>query len=135
MPRSKTQQIHPVLKRRIEIVLAGMEAAGMKMIITDDVRSTEEQQALYKIGRRGKPGETVVTNADGVKNPSNHQAKKDGFGHAVDCAFIVDGKLKYDVPDSWWSAYGALCVAVGLRWGIKIGSWVDRPHAELPPVV
>jgi len=132
MPRSKTDKIHPVLERRIGLVLAAMKAAGMEMIITDDVRSQQEQQALYRVGRRGKPGERIVTNADGVVTKSNHQAKDDGYGYAVDCAFKQDGKVVWDVPDSWWAAYGALCRAVGLRWGIKVGSWIDQPHAELP---
>jgi hypothetical protein len=75
-----------------------------------------------------------VTNADGVTNKSNHQAHDDGYGHAIDCCFIVDGKPTWEVPDTWWSAYGALASAVGLKWGIKISGWVDRPHVELPKV-
>ncbi len=132
MPRSKKGKIHPVLDRRINVVLAAMSAAGMPMVITDDVRTQEEQEMLYKVGRRGKPGEKIVTNADGVLHKSNHQAKDDGFGYAVDCAFLVDSKITWDVPRSWWDAYGALCVACGLIWGGNFKSLVDRPHAELP---
>jgi peptidoglycan L-alanyl-D-glutamate endopeptidase CwlK len=129
----KTSELHPVLVRRIALVHDAMRAAGMPMRITDGVRTAEMQAALYQIGR-SKPG-TIVTNADGVKVKSKHQPHEDdGYGHAVDSAFVVGNSVTWDVPDSWWEAYGALCRAVGLRWGIKIGTWIDRPHAELPQV-
>jgi peptidoglycan LD-endopeptidase CwlK len=126
----RTENVHPVLLRRLQFVLDGMAAAGMPMMITDGARTVEVQQALYQIGR-SKPGK-IVTNADGVHVKSNHQLKDDGLGHAVDCCFLVDGKPIWSVPDTWWEAYGALAKAVGLRWGIHVGDWIDRPHVELP---
>lgn len=124
--------VHPVLMRRLGLVLDGMKAAGMPMKMTDGVRTAEVQNALYQIGRT-KPGK-IVTNADGYTVKSNHQIHSDGLGHAVDCCFLVNGKPTWDVDDKWWSAYGALAQAVGLKWGIKISSWIDRPHVELPDV-
>jgi len=129
--KKKEPELHPVLLRKIKLVLEAMAVAGMPMKITDGVRTAETQNALYQIGRT-KPGK-IVTNADGYMNPSNHQPKDDGYGHAVDCCFLVNDKPTWDVPDEWWQAYGALCRAVGLRWGIKISGWIDRPHAELKP--
>ena len=128
-------ELHPVLVRRINIVLAAMTVANMPMRVTDGVRTAEQQHALYQVGRRGKPGEKIVTKADGYRVKSNHQVHDDGYGHAVDCAFIVGDGLSWTVPDTWWAAYGALCRAAGLRWGIKINDWIDRPHAELPPQI
>lgn len=84
---------------------------------------------MFQIGRRGKPGEKKVTNVDGVNIKSKHQ-----LGLAVDCAFVVDGQVKWDVPDSWWKAFGALAVAVGLVWGGNWKSFVDRPHVELAEI-
>lgn len=127
----KWQGLHPVLVRRLLLVHQAMLALGFPMKLTDGLRTDEEQKALYAIGRRGKPGEKIVTKADGVRIRSNHQAKEDGFGHAADCCFIVDGVPSWD-EDLPWTAYGECAKAVGLRWGIRIGTWIDRPHVELP---
>src|SRR3990172_11482048 len=109
---------------KINLVIKGMTAAGMPMKITDGYRTAKQQNALYKIGRT-KPGK-IITNADGYIKLSNHQS-----GNAVDCCFLINGKPNWDdVPDSWWTAYGALCIAVGLKWGIKINGWIDRTHTE-----
>jgi peptidoglycan L-alanyl-D-glutamate endopeptidase CwlK len=124
----KLAGVHPELSEKILRILAAMEVLGFQMMVTDGVRTTGQQQALYAQGR-SKPGR-VVTQLDGVIKKSNHQVKTDGFGHAVDCCFVVDG------APSWadalpWSLYGAMAQALGLVWG---GAWVnfkDRPHVEM----
>jgi peptidoglycan L-alanyl-D-glutamate endopeptidase CwlK len=45
--------------------------------ITDGVRTVEQQQALFNRG---------VTKCDGIEKKSKHQAKDDGYSHAVDIA-------------------------------------------------
>lgn len=126
--------VHPVLAGRVRLVLAAMAAIGYPMVATNGLRTEEEQWALYQRGRDGRPG-AIVTNADGCDKRSNHQTKADGYGHAVDCAFIdpsnpAKPSWEDDLP---WEAYGALARAVGLRWGIKLNAnTVDRPHVELP---
>lgn len=107
-------------------MLAAMASLGHPMKIVQGLRTVEEQQALFAQGRT-KPGKRV-TNCDGVRKKSNHQAKEDGLGGAVDCAFLKDGAVVWDGP---WPAYGEAAKAVGLGWG---GDWkdpVDRPHIEL----
>jgi peptidoglycan L-alanyl-D-glutamate endopeptidase CwlK len=138
---NKLAGVHPKLVARIERVLAAMEALGHPMMVTDGVRTDEEQAALFKQGRttpgpnvrQGKPLGNTVTNADGKTNRSNHQLHADGTGHAVDCTFIgLDGKPRWIDSDPW-AAYGACAKALGLKWG---GDWKarkDRPHVELPP--
>lgn len=126
---SKLDGVHPVLVEKVERLRLALEALGFRLLVTDGLRTTAEQQALYAKGRTA-PG-PIVTNADGVVTRSNHQTHADGFGHAVDCCFLVDG-----VP-SWaetlpWRCYGEMAKALGLHWG---GDWVtrqDRPHIELP---
>ena len=131
MSGDKWDGLHPVLVRRLKLVHAAMRELGFPMLLTDGVRSLEQQRTLYALGRT-KPGR-IVTNADGVHVRSNHQQHEDGFGHAADSCFLVDGRPSWDdaLP---WPAFGACCQAVGLRWGIKIGATLDRPHAELPEV-
>lgn len=125
----KWEGLHPVLVRRLNLVHAAMAALGFPMILTDGRRTAEAQAALFAIGR-SKPGR-IVTDADGFTVRSNHQARADGFGYAADCCFLIDGRPSWanDLP---WDAYGACARAVGLRWGIRVSGWIDRPHVELP---
>jgi peptidoglycan L-alanyl-D-glutamate endopeptidase CwlK len=128
---NKLAGVHPKLVARIERVLAAMEALGHPMMVTDGVRTDEEQQRLFAQGRTA-PGK-IVTRADGIKAKSNHQLQADGTGHAVDCTFVgPDGKPRWLDTDPW-TAYGACAKALGLKWG---GDWpknkADRPHVELP---
>lgn len=133
---AKLAGCHPDLTRKVRAVVLAMKELGYHMIVTDGVRTTEEQQALYRKGRDtvgpnvrpGRPFGDTVTNADGVRSRSNHQPHVDGYGHAVDCAFIVNGKATWD--DSMpWSRYKALAVAVGLKHGVT--GRIDMPHVEL----
>lgn len=129
-PIAKLEGVHPRLIASITRILYAMNELGFSMLVTDGVRTTAQQQALYRQGRSA-PGK-IVTNCDGIKSKSNHQAKEDGFGYAVDLAFLVDGHASWDevMP---WDLYGAMVRSQGLIWG---GDWRtalrDRPHAELP---
>lgn len=122
--------VHPVLVAAVERILTAMAALGFPMLVTDTVRTTAEQQALYQQGRN-RPGR-IVTNADGVRERSNHQVQLDGYGHAVDCCFLVDGKPTW-AEACPWRLYGEAAKALGLRWG---GDWPkpDRPHIEMPEI-
>lgn len=120
--------LHPRLADAILKVLAAMKALGYPMKVVQGVRTTEQQVALFAQGRT-KPG-PIVTYANGVATKSNHQLKDDGYGHAVDCAFLIEGKPSWDISLPW-HAYGACGKALGLKWG---GDWkrlCDLPHLEL----
>lgn len=123
------------LIRRVGLVLDAMTAIGYPMMVTDGLRTVGQQQALYALGRTSAGA--IVTNADGLPvsqgghGRSNHQAAIDGFGHACDCAFVVNGSPSWDARLPW-KAYGAIAEALGLKWG---GDWAalhDLPHVELP---
>jgi len=122
----------------MQIVLDVMDQLGHPMIITDGVRTLVRQQELYAQGRTA-PGR-IVTYANGIPKPqgtgvSNHQPWADGFGHAVDCTFVVDLDGDGDMDDpTWdlkrpWRLYGEVAKSQGLRWG---GDWTrpDLPHVE-----
>lgn len=131
----KLTGVHPELVIKIKQILAAMAALGFPMMVVQGLRTAEAQAALYAQGRT-KPGK-IVTNCDGIKTKSNHQAKADGFGHAVDLAFIDDPRTP--VNETWdeqlWHqagpAYGACAKALGLVWGGDWKSITDRPHVEL----
>jgi peptidoglycan LD-endopeptidase CwlK len=119
--------IHPALRSKISQVLQAMAVLGYPMKVVQGVRSAAQQQALYAQGRT-LPG-PKVTNCDGTVTRSNHQVHPaDGYGHAVDCAFLVGDPFGETQP---WPLYGAAVKAVGLIWGGSWTSFQDRPHAEL----
>jgi len=118
----------PALITKVDQVLTALSAVGVTMFVTEGLRSTERQQALYAQGRTA-PGDRV-TNCDGVVLKSNHQAHdSDGFGHAVDLAFAGADPYAEAHP---WTLYGLLAEQVGLKWGGRWTSPHDRPHVELP---
>lgn len=125
----KLSGVHPELVAKVGRVLACMDALGFPMMVTDGLRTVEQQRALYAQGRT-VPGH-IVTYADGVEKRSNHQPKIDTMGHAVDCVFVVEGKPSWDAALPW-HAYGAAGAALGLHWGGSFTSLHDLPHLELP---
>ncbi len=124
---SKLNGIHPILVAKVQKIQAAMAALGFPMKVVQGLRTADQQAELYASGRT-KPGK-IVTNCDGIKLKSNHQAKDDGYGHAVDMAFDASDPFADSLP---WDTYGACAKALGLVWG---GAWIslkDRPHIELP---
>jgi peptidoglycan L-alanyl-D-glutamate endopeptidase CwlK len=125
--------VHPVLVAKLQQIYAAMAALGAPMHPTDGCRAAGQQAILWAKGRFGNPG-PIVTNCDGINTKSNHQPKADGFGHAVDSCF--DGPDPYLAQHphgaDLWAAYGACCEALGLKWGGRFTTLVDKPHAELP---
>lgn len=126
---------HPKLIEKMETVLEVMDLLGYPMIVTDGIRTADQQNLLFQQGRT-RPGK-IVTWRDGVTVKSNHQVWADGFGHAVDCCFIMDldGDGATDDPtwddDRPWSLFGAIVQSQGLGWGGAWKSNKDKPHVEL----
>ena len=106
-------------------VLDAMAANGTPMRITDGLRTTGQQVALWQQGRYGDT-RARVTQMDGVHRRSLHQD-----GRAVDCCFLGPEPYSESHP---WGKYGDEVKRAGLVWG---GDWrrPDRPHAELPATV
>ena len=113
--------LHPDVKALIPKFLAECKKRGLKVKITDTVRTKSEQDELYAKGRT-KPG-NIVTN---VKYPySNHN-----WGMAFDFC-RNDGKGAFNDSDGWFSRVGEVAEELGFEWG---GSWKgfpDKPHVEL----
>lgn len=102
--------------------------------IVEGVRTVERQQELYAQGR-SNPKMPIVTNVDGVIKKSNHQAKADGYGYAVDLYPHVGGSVQVsDVNGLKRIAEHIKAVArlnaIKIEWG---GDWAmrDYPHFEL----
>lgn len=133
--------VHPDLVAAILCILDAMAAYWFPMFVTEGVRTVERQQALWEKGRERQPEGTwkiigpVVTYADGILKPSNHQRKEDGLGHAVDCAFLDDpstANVETWDPAQPWEVYGLMGEYRKLRWLGRGPRLIDRPHLELP---
>lgn len=124
---------HPDLVR---LMKEAIKDSPVDFTITDGGRTVAMQQALYAKGRTAPGG--IVTNADGVKNKSNHQAKADGFYHAVDLYPYVNGAIDFNDKANRLKTIADHIKATAKRLGIRINwggdfkSILDRPHFELP---
>lgn len=124
--------VHPNL---IKVMQEAIKDTPVDFTITDGGRTTAQQQALYAKGRTAPGGK--VTNADGVRNKSNHQAKSDGYYHAVDLYPYINGAIDFNDEHGKLSVIAAHIKFVARKFGVKIGwggdwkgSW-DKPHFEL----
>lgn len=124
--------VEPRLVRIVIRLLDAMEVLGFPMLVTEGLRSDQTQFERYAQGRT-QPGK-IVSNADGVAVKSMHQAQSDGFGHAVDLAFMDDPETAlvetYDLGQPW-DVLGEMAEAYSLTWGGRWKTLVDRPHVEM----
>lgn len=138
--RGKAKRLHPIFRERLALLALILEQRGMKALIADGMRTIKEQDDLFKIGRRGIPGEGIVTKARGGQ--SNHN-----YGLAVDMYPVLPdaaGKLKVftDIPksssiefkrafDRIQRTVGEEAESLGLFWGARFSGIVDTPHVQL----
>jgi peptidoglycan L-alanyl-D-glutamate endopeptidase CwlK len=117
----RLSQVNNLLAEKCRAIIALAASEGFTLIVTQGFRSVEEQNALYRVGRRGIKGEKIVTNARGGQSNHNH-------GTAVDFAFVVAGEVSWN--EKLYANLGRWASAVGLRWG---GDWKfkDLPHVEI----
>ena len=138
--RGKATNLHPVFRQRLAMLADRLAARGMKALITDGLRTFEEQDELFKKGRRNVSGESIVTNARGGE--SNHN-----YGLAVDMYPVLpDATGRETVFTSIPShssvefaraftgiqnAIGDEAEQLGLFWGARFSGIADTPHVQL----
>lgn len=117
--------VHPKL---VQVAVEALEMSPYDFGISQGVRTKEQQEALYAQGRT-KPGPIVTWTLN-----SKHLPQSDGYGHAIDIAIYIKGKLTwnehyYDAVSDYFKA-AAKRIGVKLIWG---GDWKrkDRPHYEI----
>lgn len=127
---SRLNGVHPDL---VKVIEEAIKETPIDFSVISGVRTTAEQKALYAQGRTTRG--SIVTNADGVKNKSNHQAKSDGYGHAVDICPYVNGQLDWNNTANFKIIAAhilaiASCLGIDVEWG---GNWkfTDLPHFQL----
>ena len=128
----RLQGVHPVLIAAIEDIFGHMAQAGAPMFVVSGVRTVAQQQVLYAQGRT-TPGR-IVTYCDGVSSRSDHETEADGYGHAVDAAFIPTKEQPDPWADHWpWSVFGQEIVNAGMEWGGTFKQPADLDHVQYVP--
>lgn len=116
-----TTKLHPVLQNKLKTLKLLCEQNGLKLGISECVRTKSEQDALYAKGRTA-PG-NIVTN---VKYPNSMHC----WGIAFDF-YRNDGKGAYDNSDGFFDKVGKLGQSIDLEWGGAWKSIIDKPHLQL----
>lgn len=101
--------------------------------LTAGIRTAEVQNKLYQIGRT-LPGK-IVTNCDGYKNKSRHQATEEGTGNAGDIKIYVNGKISWN-PSHFSIFVNQKGVRILMRkynieWGGDWKNFKDYPHFQI----
>lgn len=138
----KMEGVHPKL---IELMKKAIGDSPYDFKIVQGLRTAEYQNSLYQQGRT-KPGK-IVTKLDGYSRKSNHQAKADGYGHAVDIAvcghydqngdyvkYMTDAEMfdnKKLVEISRHVKAVAKEMGMEIVWGGDWKTLYDTPHYEL----
>lgn len=117
-------RLHPRLWTLAVELIKQCAAEGLPVLITETLRTVEEQEALYAKGRTA-PG-AIVTNARGRDNQSMHQ-----WGVAFDFCRNVKGR-EFDDSDGFFRRVGAIGKGLGLFWGGDFKSIKDKPHFQMP---
>lgn len=117
-------KLHPFLQLKIKELQKKCAENGLKIGISECVRTVQEQDALYAKGRTDKSS-GIVTNCRGSSYSSPHQ-----WGIAFDF-YRNDGKGAYNDVDGFFRKVGKIAESIGLEWGGNWKSFVDKPHVQL----
>lgn len=117
-------KLHPTLQDKLKLLQQKCTEQGLKIGISECVRTVAEQDSLYAKGRT--TGGSKVTNARGSTYSSMHQ-----WGVAVDF-YRNDGKGTYNDNDGFFTKVGKIGQSIGLEWGGAWKSIKDKPHFQLP---
>lgn len=125
--KKNLEGVHPDM---VAVVKEAIRITNQDFTVIWGVRTAEQQNELYQKGRT-KPG-NIVTYKDGYRKKSNHQAKSDGYGHAVDL-------VPYPIDWNDWTKFELINDAMqeaGRSLGVKViwgGNWKfrDAAHFEL----
>jgi LysM repeat protein len=122
----RLRPLHPIVATRGRSMIDLAAHAGLGLLVTQGLRTSEEQDALYAKGRTVPPigKKFVVTNARGGQSWHN-------FGLAFDIV-VLDalGKNDWDVSHPGWAQAAELGKSVGLEWGGDWKGFKDMPHFQ-----
>lgn len=130
--QERIAKLHPSVQAEVTKIIQECDAAltgRAKIRITQGLRTFDEQDSLYQIGRT-KPGKKV-TNA--IAGQSIHN-----YGFAVDTCLIIDGKIaSWDTAKDWdndqvadWFECVKQFAKNGWEWGGNWKKFKDLSHFD-----
>jgi len=122
----RLRQLHPIVATRGRSMVDLAAHAGLGLLVTQGLRTWEEQDALYAKGRTVPPigKQFIVTNARGGQSWHN-------FGLAFDIVVLDSlGKSNWDTSHPGWAKAAQLGKSVGLEWGGDWKGFKDMPHFQ-----
>jgi peptidoglycan L-alanyl-D-glutamate endopeptidase CwlK len=147
---TKLEDLTPEVMEMAKKLLAKLEEAGLRCVVTYTYRTAEEQQALFSQGRLDlesvnakraavglyklakKENTYTVTNCDGVRSLSAHQTREALDVNPVD----KKGNPTWDAKPEVWKKIGEVSKSIGFDWGgywaplDKNGLGWDLPHHQ-----
>ena len=125
---SRVALMHPLLRTELANILSEIAQGGVSIRLTQTLRTIQEQNDLYAIGRT-KPGK-IVTNAKGGQSYHN-------WGLSCDfCLLHKDGSISWNMHEDLdkdgiadWMEVVKIFEKYGWEWG---GKWKfkDTPHFQ-----
>jgi len=130
--QKRIQKLHPLVRDEVSNIIKACDLAltgRAKIRITQSLRTFQEQEQLYAIGRT-KSGKKV-TNAKPGQSIHN-------YGLAVDICLMIDGKTaSWDTTKDWdndkvadWYECVKIFAKYGWEWGGNWKTFKDLPHFE-----
>ena len=145
--REKLRGVHPQL---VKLMTEAVKESPYDFRIVQGVRTAEYQNGLYQQGRTvffDKEGNPLkkVTNCDRFKNKSNHQAKADRYGHAIDifiCGVVENGTYRKFTTAEGYDNKKIFAVVkhikevaqkleIPVKWGGDRSKFKDYSHFEI----
>lgn len=121
----RISSLHPQVASRARELVKRAAGEGMPIVVTQALRSMEQQAALYAQGRTA-PG-AIVTNSPPGSSWHN-------YALAFDIAPLdASGQPHWPDDEGLWQRLGAIGKQLGLTWGGDFRSFKDRPHFEYHP--
>ncbi len=122
----RLSRVHPILASRGRCLIELCALDEFAVLITQGLRTWEEQDQLYAKGRTVPPlgKRHIVTYAKGGYSFHN-------FGLAFDIVILdAIGKADWDPSNPGWTRAGKLGKSVGLEWGGEWRRFKDIPHFQ-----
>lgn len=128
----RIEKLHPFVREEVKQIIKECDEAltgKAKIRITQGLRSFEEQEKLYAIGR--------ITNGKKVTNAKAGQSIHN-YGLAVDICLIINKKIaSWDTVKDWdndkvadWYECVKIFAKHGWDWGGNWKTFKDLPHFE-----
>ncbi|MFC7061915.1 M15 family metallopeptidase [Halobacillus seohaensis] len=123
-------ELHPTVDKKKDELIEKAKGIGINVVITDGVRSIEEQEEIYERGR-SKEGE-IVSYAEGGESYHN-------YGLAIDFALATaEGNVIWDTErdlngngEADWMEVVEIAKGLGFEWGGDWESFEDYPHLQM----